>query len=61
MVQSDLKKFFTYSFFLGILILPLVGFATTTFDASRAFTVWGVFVAILAFGLIIKAAGDEVY
>ncbi len=54
MVQSDLKKFFTYSFFLGILILPLVGFATTTFDASRAFTVWGVFVAILAFGLITK-------
>ena len=54
MVQSDLKKFFVYSLFLGILILPLVGFATTTFNASRAFTVWGVFVGVLAFGLIAK-------
>ena len=43
-----------YSLFLGILILPLVGFATTTFNASRAFTVWGVFVGVLAFGLIAK-------
>jgi branched-chain amino acid transport system permease protein len=55
MVQSDLKKFFVYSLFLGILILPLVGFATTTFNASRALLVWGVFVAILAFGLITKS------
>ena len=54
MVRSDLKKFFIYSLFLGILILPLVGFATTTFNASRAFTVWGVFVGVLAFGLIVK-------
>ena len=54
MVQSDLKKFFIYSLFLGILILPLVGFATTTFNASRAFTVWGAFVGVLAFGLITK-------
>ncbi len=54
MVQADLKKFFIYSIFLGILILPLVGFATTTFNASRAFTVWGAFVGVLAFGLIAK-------
>jgi len=55
MVQSDIKKFFVYSLFLGILILPLVGFATTTFNASRAFLVWGLFVGILAFGLITKS------
>jgi len=54
MVQSDLKKFFIYALFLGILVLPLVGFATTTFNASRAFTVWGAFVGVLAFGLFIK-------
>ena len=54
MVQSDLKKFFIYALFLGILVLPLVGFATTTFNASRAFTVWGAFVGVLAFGLLIK-------
>ena len=55
MVQSDIKKFFVYSLFLGILILLMVGFATTTFNASRAFLVWGVFVGILAFGLITKS------
>lgn len=54
MVQSDIKKFFIYSLFLGILVLPLVGFATTTFNASRAFTVWGAFVGVLAFGLGVK-------
>ena len=54
MAQSDLKKFFVYSLFLGILVIPLVGFATTTFNASRAFTVWGAFVGVLAFGLIVK-------
>jgi len=55
MVQSDIKKFFVYSLFLGILIIPMVGFATTTFNASRAFLVWGMFVGILAFGLITKS------
>ena len=54
MVQSDIKKFLIYSLFLGILVIPLVGFATTTFNASRAFTAWGLFVGVLAFGLIIK-------
>ena len=54
MLRSDLKKFFVYSLFLGILVLPLVGFATTTFNASRAFTAWGLFVGVLAFGLITK-------
>ena len=54
MVRSDLKKFFIYSLFLGILVLPLVGFATTTFNASRAFAAWGLFVGVLAFGLITK-------
>ena len=54
MARSDVKKFFLYSLFLGILVIPLVGFPTTTFDASRAFTVWGAFVGLLAFGMIVK-------
>jgi branched-chain amino acid transport system permease protein len=54
MSKSDVKKFFVYTLFLGILILPMVGFPNTTFHAARAFGVWGVFVAIMAIGLLSK-------
>jgi len=54
MLKSDLKKFLVYSVFLAILILPMVGFPTTSFHAGRAFGVWGIFVGILAIGLIGK-------
>ena len=53
--ESALKKFFVYALFLGILILPMVGLRTPTFEAGRAFTVWGVFVAILGLGLLNNA------
>lgn len=55
MTKSDIKKFLTYSLFLGILLLPMVGFSKTTFDGTRAFAVWGIFVGILALGLLNKA------
>jgi branched-chain amino acid transport system permease protein len=54
MLASDLKKFIVYSLFLGILILPMLGFTGKGFDAARAFSVWGVLVAILAVGLLNK-------
>ncbi|RLI52896.1 MAG: branched-chain amino acid ABC transporter permease, partial [Candidatus Thorarchaeota archaeon] len=54
MAKSDVKKFFVYTVFLGILILPMVGFPTATFHAARAFGVWGVFVGILAIALMVK-------
>ncbi len=52
--MSDIKKFIIYSFFLGIIIVPMVGFRTTTFEIARAHIVWGIFAAVLAAGLIYK-------
>lgn len=54
MAAGNLRKFIVYSLFLGILIVPMVGFRTTTFDIARALTVWGGFVVILAFGFLAK-------
>jgi branched-chain amino acid transport system permease protein len=47
MVQRELKKLVTYSFFLAILLIPMLGFKSTSFEPSRAFKTLGVFVAIL--------------
>ena len=54
MATGDIKKFVVYSLFLGILILPMVGFPGTSFNAARALTAWGVFVGIFAFWLLSK-------
>ena len=52
MLNGDFKKFIVYSLFLGILILPMIGFPGTRFEATRALTVWGVFVGIFALWLL---------
>jgi branched-chain amino acid transport system permease protein len=54
MAKSDFKTFVIYSFFLGILILPMVGFPGRSFETSRAFTIWGGIVGILALWLVNK-------
>lgn len=54
MAKDDLKKFIIYSLFLGILILPMVGFPGRSFEAARAFTIWGGVVGILALWLLNK-------
>jgi branched-chain amino acid transport system permease protein len=54
MPVSDFKKFVVYALFLGILILPMVGLPSTTFNPARAFSIWGVFVGMLGFGLLVK-------
>ena len=54
MAKSDVKKFIIYSLFLGILILPMVGFPGRSFEAARAFTIWGGIVGILALWLLNK-------
>jgi branched-chain amino acid transport system permease protein len=54
MAKDDLKKFIIYSLFLGILILPMVGFPGRSFEAARAFTIWGGIVGILALWLLNK-------
>jgi len=54
MAKADFKKFIIYSLFLGILILPMVGFPGRSFETARAFTIWGGIVGILAFWLVSK-------
>ena len=54
MTNGEFKKFIIYSLFLAVLILPMVGFASTHFDAKRAFVVWAVFVGVLALGMLNK-------
>jgi branched-chain amino acid transport system permease protein len=54
MAKDDLKKFIIYSLFLGILILPMVGFPGRSFETARAFTIWGGIVGILALWLLNK-------
>lgn len=51
MAKGNLKKFIVYTLFMGILILPMVGFPGTAFEAKKALGVWGVFAALLGVGL----------
>ncbi len=54
MVRQELKKLVVYTFFLAILLIPMLGFRTTTFEPGRAFKTLGVFVAILVLNFIVK-------
>ncbi len=54
MLRQELKKLVVYGFFLAILIIPMVGFKSTTFDPGRAFKILGVFMTILVLNLIVK-------
>jgi len=54
MLRQEIKKLVVYGFFLAILIIPMVGFKSTTFDPGRAFKILGIFMAILILNLIVK-------
>lgn len=54
MIRQEIKKLAVYSVFLAILILPMVGFRTTHFEAGRAFKVLGLFIAILVANFVAK-------
>jgi branched-chain amino acid transport system permease protein len=54
MIQQELKKIVVYSFFLAILLIPMLGFKTTSFQPGRAFKTFGVFVAILVLNFAVK-------
>ncbi len=54
MVRQELKKLIVYSFFLAILLIPMLGFRSPSFEFGRAFKTWGVFVAILVINFIVK-------
>ena len=55
MIQQELKKLVVYGFFLAILLIPMLGFKSTTFDPGRAFKTLGVFMAILVLNVVVKA------
>ena len=54
MVRKELKKLVVYTFFLAILLIPMLGFKSTTFEPGRAFKTLGVFVAILIFSMVVN-------
>jgi branched-chain amino acid transport system permease protein len=54
MIRKELKKFVVYSFFLAILLIPMIGFKSTTFEPGRAFKTLGVFMALLLLNLVVK-------
>jgi len=55
MIQQELKKLVVYAFFLAVLLIPMLGFKSTTFEPGRAFKTLGVFLAILVLNIIVKA------
>jgi len=54
MIRQELKKLVIYSFFLAILLIPMLGFKSPTFEPGRAFKTLGVFVAILVINFVVK-------
>ena len=42
MVRQELKKLVVYAFFLAVLLIPMLGFKSTTFEPGRAFKTLGV-------------------
>jgi len=54
MIQQELKKLVVYSFFLAILLIPMIGFRGPAFEARRAFVTLGVCVALMALNTAVK-------
>ena len=54
MVKQELKKLVVYTFFLAILLIPMLGFRGPSFEPKRAFVTIGVIVAILVLNLVVK-------
>jgi len=54
MIRQELKKVVVYGFFLAILLIPMLGFKSSTFEPGRAFKTLGVFMAILVLNFVVK-------
>jgi len=54
MIRQELKKLVVYGFFLAILLIPMLGFKSTTFEPGRAFKTLGVFMAVLVLNFVVK-------
>jgi len=55
MIKQELKKLVVYGFFLAIILIPMLGFKSSTFEPGRAFKTLGVFLAILVLNIVVKA------
>jgi len=54
MIRQELKKLVVYGFFLAILLIPMLGFKSPTFEPGRAFKTLGVFMAVLVLSFGVK-------
>jgi branched-chain amino acid transport system permease protein len=54
MIQQELKKLVVYGIFLAILLIPMLGFRSTTFEPGRAFKTLGVVMALLVLNMVVK-------
>jgi branched-chain amino acid transport system permease protein len=54
MIRQELKKLVVYGFFLAILLIPMLGFKSPTFEPGRALKTLGVFMAALVLNFIVK-------
>ncbi|MEN8245036.1 MAG: branched-chain amino acid ABC transporter permease [Thermodesulfobacteriota bacterium] len=54
MIRQELKKIAIYGFFLVIILTPMLGFRSTTFEPGRVLKALGVFIAILVVNMVVK-------
>ena len=54
MIRQELKKIVVYGFFLAIILIPMLGFRSTSFEPGRVLKTLGVFMAILLLNMIVK-------
>jgi branched-chain amino acid transport system permease protein len=54
MIRQELKKLVVYGFFLAVLLIPMLGFKSPTFEPGRAFKTMAVFMAILILNFAVK-------
>jgi branched-chain amino acid transport system permease protein len=54
MIRQELKKLVVYGFFLAVLLIPMLGFKSPTFEPGRAFKTLAVFMAILILNFAVK-------
>lgn len=53
MIRREIKKLVTYTFFLAIILIPMLGFRSTSFEGGRVIKTLGVFVAIIVLNSIV--------
>lgn len=54
MIQQELKKLLVYGVFLAIILTPMLGFRSTTFEPGRVLKTLGIFMTILVLNIVVK-------